>query len=106
MRERRARSVQVFGGREEGAVQWAKFLRLRDDTVAELRAADGDRERIESAIRRYIDQGEELGASPYDLWDFFAISAPGIPDQAGYCGYECEQMVAVFDQLTRERYGE
>jgi hypothetical protein len=86
-------------------VQWAKFRRLRDDTVARLKAADGDRERIESALRRYIWRGEALGASPYVLWDFFAISSPGIPERAGYCGYECEQMVAVFERLSKERFG-
>ena len=86
-------------------MEWTKFLRLRDDTVARLKAAGGDRERIESAIRRYVDRGTKLGASPYDLWDYFAISSPGIPERAGYCGYECQQMVAVFERLTKERFG-
>jgi hypothetical protein len=86
-------------------VHWAKFRRLCDDTVARLRAADGDRERIESAIRHYIERGDKLGASPYDLWDFFAISAPGIPERAGYCGYESENMVEVFVRLSKERFG-
>jgi hypothetical protein len=85
-------------------VQWAKFHRLKEDIVARLRAADGNREGIEAAIRRYIERGEKLGASPYDLWDFFAISSPGIPEKAGYCGYECEQMVTKFDRLSKERY--
>jgi hypothetical protein len=87
-------------------LQWAKFQRLVDDTIARLRAADGDRERIESSIRRYIDRGHTLGMSPMILWDYFAISSPGIPERAGYCGYECEQMVAVFDRLTKERFGD
>jgi len=39
------------------------------------------------------------------LWDCFAISSPGIPKRVGDCGYECEQMVAVFDRLSRERFG-
>ena len=86
-------------------MQRAKFLRLRDNTVTRLQAAGGDRERIESAIRRYIERGDKLGASPYDLWDYFAISAPGIPERAGYCGYECEQMLAVFKRLSGERFG-
>jgi hypothetical protein len=54
-------------------MEWAKFRRLVDDIVARLKAANGDREIIEAAIRRYIERGEKLGASPYDLWDFFAI---------------------------------
>jgi hypothetical protein len=86
-------------------MQWAKFLRLRDETVARLKAAAGDRERIESTVRWYIERGSKLGASPYDLWDFFAISSPGIPERAGYCGSECEQMVAAFDRLSKERFG-
>jgi hypothetical protein len=86
-------------------MRWAKFLGLRDETVARLRAADGDCENIESAILRYIERGDKLGASPYDLWDFFAISSPGIPERAGYCGNECEQMVAIFDRLSKQRFG-
>ena len=86
-------------------MQWARFHKLLDDTVARLKAADGDRESIEAAIRRYIERGDKLGASPYDLWDFFAISSPGIPERAGYCEAECEQMVGVFDRLSKERFG-
>lgn len=86
-------------------MEWAKFRRLVDDTVARLKAADGDSERIETAIRRYIEQGNKCGMSPMILWDYFAISSPGIPERAGYCGVECEQMVAVFDRLSKERFG-
>jgi hypothetical protein len=91
--------------RRHAAVQWAKFDKLVEDTVARLKAADGDREGIEAAIRRYIERGDKFGASPYDLWDFFAISSPGIPERAGYCGAEGERMVAVFDRLSTERFG-
>jgi len=45
-------------------VEWAKFRRLVDDIVARLKAANGDREVIEAAIRCYIDHGEKFGASP------------------------------------------
>jgi hypothetical protein len=84
---------------------WKRFHRLVDETVARLRSADGDREKIESAIRRYIERGDKLGASPLDLWDYFAISSPGIPEKAGYCGVECEQMEAVFERLSKEKFG-
>jgi hypothetical protein len=87
-------------------VEWTKFRRLVEDTVALLKAAGGDRERIESAIRRYIERGASLGMSPLVLWDYFAISSPGIPGRAGYCGYEGEQMVAVFDRLSKEWFGD
>jgi hypothetical protein len=87
------------------AVQWAKFHKLVNETVARLKAADGDRERIEDSIRRYIERGDKLGAPPYDLWDFFSISTPGIPELAGYCGAESEQMEAVFARVTKEQFG-
>ncbi len=86
-------------------MNWAAFSRLVDDTVARLRAADGDQEGIEAALRRYIDRGVKHVHSPFILWDYFAISSPGIPERAGYCGYECEKMVALFDRLTGERFG-
>jgi hypothetical protein len=86
-------------------VQWAKFRRLLDDTVTRLKAAEGDGERIEAAIRRYLRRGDECGRSPFILWDYFAISSPGIPERAGYCGYEGEQMVALFGRLSKERFG-
>jgi hypothetical protein len=33
-------------------MQWAKFRQLVDDTVVRIKAAEGDREQIEAAIRR------------------------------------------------------
>jgi hypothetical protein len=87
-------------------LNWAKFRLLVDDTVARLKAADGNREGVESTIRRYIERGDKLGMSPMILWNYFAISSPGIPQRAGYCGDECEQMVAIFDRLSRERFGD
>jgi hypothetical protein len=86
-------------------MEWDKFRRLVDDSVARLRSAEGDPQRIESAIRRYIERGNRLGMSPMILRDYFAISSPGIPEKAGYCGAESEQMVAVFDRLSEDRFG-
>jgi hypothetical protein len=86
-------------------MEWAKFRRLVDDTVARLRAADGDSERIEAAVRRYLIEGDKCGMSPMILWDYFAISSPGIPERAGYSEHECEQMVGMFDRLAREKFG-
>jgi hypothetical protein len=82
-----------------------KVFQLCDETVAGLKKAAGDQDQIEAAIRRYIDRGDRLGMSPYDLWDFFAISSPSIPEQAGYGGYECDKMVAVFERMSKERFG-
>jgi hypothetical protein len=92
-------------GRRGEPMRWGKFHHLVDHTVARLRSADGDREKIEAAIRWYIERGDELEMSPMILWDYFAISSPGIPEKAGYCGYESEQMVAVFDRLSKDRFG-
>ncbi len=79
--------------------------RLLTDTVAKLREADGDWEGIESAIRNYIDRGDRLRMSPYVLWDYFAISSPGLPEEAGYCGYDVERMNTLFERQMSEKYG-
>jgi len=87
-------------------MDWAKFDRLVADTIAQLRAADRDRDKFEAAIQRYLDRGYKYVLSPMILWDYFAISSPGIPEQAGYCGYECEQMVAIFERLSKDKFGD
>ena len=87
-------------------MQWAKFRKLKDDTAVRLKAASGNHEGIEAAIRRYIEEGDKFGMSPMILMDYFAISSPGIPERAGYCGYEREQMVAIFDRIAAERFAE
>jgi hypothetical protein len=86
-------------------MEWDKFRKLVAETVSRLREADGDREKIESAIRRYLNQGYKYVWSPMILWDYFAISSPGIPERAGYCGAECEEMVAIFDRLSTKKFG-
>lgn len=78
--------------------------RLVEGTIARLRAAAGDQEAIESALRNYIDRGDRLRMSPLELWDHFAISSPGIPKQAGYCGYDVERMNALFERLMAEKF--
>jgi len=65
-------------------MEWSKFHRLVDDTVTRLRNAEGDREKVESAIRRYLNQGHKYAMSPYILWHYFVISSPGIPVRAGW----------------------
>jgi hypothetical protein len=85
-------------------IKWDKFNRLVGDTVTRLRNAEGDGEKVESAIRRYLNQGYKYVMSPMVLWDYFAISSPGIPEKAGYCGYEAEQMVAIFDRVCKEKF--
>jgi hypothetical protein len=85
-------------------MEWGRFHRLVANMVTRLRNAQGDREKVESAIRRFLNQGTKHGMSPMVLWDYFAISSPSIPERAGYCGYEAEQMVTIFDRLSKERF--
>jgi hypothetical protein len=81
-----------------------KFRELVEQTVTRLRDADGDRKKIESAIKRYLTRGDVLGMSPYILWDYFAISSPGIAENAGYCGDEYEKMVTLYTRLSKAKF--
>ncbi len=85
-------------------MEWDKFRRLVDRTVTHLRNAEGDREKVEAAIRYYLNQGYKYVMSPMILWDYYAISSPGIPERAGYCGNEVDQMVAISDRLSKEKF--
>lgn len=57
-------------------MQWSRFHRLVDETVARLRNAEGDREKIEAAIHRYLGLGHRQGISTMVLWPSFVISSP------------------------------
>ena len=76
-----------------------------DDTVAALRAATGDMQRIEIAIRTYCQRGRELDMSPMELWDYFAISYPGLPEKAGYSEAQIEETENRFQRVTNELWG-
>jgi hypothetical protein len=92
----------------DARVEWVDRLKydlLKSGTVARLKAAHGGRAGLEAILRRYLELGHQLGASPEDLWESFAIRWPNIPERAGYDGDECEQLVALFDRLSRERFG-
>ncbi len=43
--------------------------------------------------------------SPLELWDYFAISHPGLPMRAGYGEHEFERIDAVFSSLMEQRFG-
>jgi hypothetical protein len=86
-------------------MNWPKFRQLVNETVERLKAAAGDRDKIETALQRYIDEGHKLGMSPYILWDYFAISSPGIPERAGYAGSDRKQCVGVFEALSKRKFG-
>jgi hypothetical protein len=52
----------------------------------------------------YLNQGHKYVMPAMILWDYFAISSPSLPEQAGYCSYEAEQMVTTFDRLSKEKF--
>ena len=73
-----------------------------DNTISALRAAAGDMGRIEEAIRDYCQRGRELEMSPMELWDYFTISYPGLPQQAGYDQEQIDQIDQRFERITNE----
>lgn len=89
---------------DDDEMNWDKFDQLVEDTVTGLREAAGNHEKIEAVTRRYLDQGFKYVLSPLILWDYFAISSPGIPQRAGYGGDEAEQMEAIFERLSKEKF--
>jgi hypothetical protein len=87
-------------------MDWTKFRELVGQTVSRLREADGDPAKVRTAIRRYLNQGTRLGMSPLVLWDYFAVSHPGIVGQAGYSGTRKDAVMAEFERITRETFSE
>ena len=79
---------------------------LRQQTAANLRAAAGQREALVVAIRRFLDEGMGIIASPSALWDFFAISHPDLPTQAGYHGTERDRILRIFGTVSWQKFGE
>jgi hypothetical protein len=71
-----------------------------------LQQAKGNPTKIRAAIRQYINQGNKLIHSPMILWDYFAISSPGIPEQAGFSTEETEEAIAIFGDLSDAKFGE
>jgi hypothetical protein len=78
---------------------------LCQQTVARLRAAAGERELIAAAIRQFLEEGMEIVYSPSALWDYFAISHPDLPTQAGYNQVERDRIVRIFGTVSWEKFG-
>ena len=74
----------------------AALDRLLDGTVEQLRLARGDLPRQREAIRVYLSEGSAADRSPSELWDYFDISTPGLPELAGYDAAEVERAVELF----------
>lgn len=78
---------------------------LLKTTVEALRAARGDTKKLTVAIDRYLEQGSALECSPMTLWDYFAISSPGLPEKAGYRGAEVQAVEKLFEKRSKRRFG-
>jgi hypothetical protein len=85
-------------------MDWVAFELLVEDTVSRLRVAAGSCAKVRAAIRHYINRGDALGMSPMILWDYFAISSPGIPERAGYDEADRKSAVGVFEELSAAKF--
>ncbi len=82
-----------------------RMARLRQETVARLRAAAGAREALAAAIRQFLDEGMAIVYSPSALWDYFAISHPDLPTQAGYDQAGRDRIIRIFGTVSWEKFG-
>ena len=83
----------------------AQLDRLLDGTVAQLRKARSSEAEQRQAIRDYLAKGDELDLSPTELWDYFDISSPSLPEQADYSDQECERAHVLFEQEAESKFG-
>ena len=77
---------------------------LLQRAVARFRAARGDAKALEAAIERYLEEGDSLQMSPYELRDYFDISSPGLLEKAGFALSELESGSEIFDKVSKARY--
>ena len=73
-------------------------------TVKALKAARNDPGKLATAITKYLEEGDAIGCSPSELWDYFGISTPSLPAKARFTKQEEERAIKLFAQLTKERY--
>jgi hypothetical protein len=73
--------------------------RLQDETVAGLKAANGQTDPLRPVIMSYLKRGYELGLSPSELTDFFCVSTPSIVEAAGYTDTSGDSVVSLFDEV-------
>lgn len=79
---------------------------LRRITADRLRVAGGNRQAIIAVIEQFLDAVEELEDSPAVIWDYFCISAPTIPEMAGYDKAAEDRIIRIFSTVTHGRWGE
>ena len=78
---------------------------LLANAVIWLSEARGDPAKVEAAIARYLEEGDALELSPYELRDYFDISSPSLPEQADYSPEEQEAAAEIFTRVSKKRYG-
>jgi hypothetical protein len=86
-------------------MDWDAFRELVKLTITRLRQDKGNPKQVRAAIRHYVTAGYRLIKSPVILTDYFTVSVPGIPQQAGYTDDEVEGAVAVFEDLMETKFG-
>ncbi len=79
---------------------------MRLATADLIRAAGGGRDGIVSAIETYLDFGDAGEYSPSELWDYFSISSPTVPELAGCDAAAEDRVVRIFSTRTHARYGD
>ena len=74
-------------------------------TVRRLRDTKGNDSELHSTIELYLTEGSALEVSPSELWDYFDVSSPGLPEEAGFSPDEQKRAVEMFSRQSSERFG-
>jgi len=78
---------------------------LLERAVERFRAARGSSMKLRAAIEQYLEDGDALDCSPFELRDYFDISSPGLVEEAGYLADEQQHASELFDSVSAARYG-
>lgn len=93
---------------DEGAEEAAYDAAVRswlNDGRAPARAAKGDRERVAASIFAFCDRGRrQLFFAPLVVWDYLAVSYPGLLGEAGFADDEVEQLMPTVEKEWLRAY--
>jgi hypothetical protein len=90
---------------DDGEQDPAAMETMRRITADQLRAAQGERTAIIRAIEQFLDFGDAGDYSPFELWNYFSISAPNVLALAGFDAAEEDRVTRIFSTCTHARYG-
>lgn len=76
------------------------------ETADRLRAANGDRTAIVTAIEHFLDFGDAGEYSPKELWGYFANYSPTVVELAGCDAVTKDRVVRIFATCSHARYGD